>query len=377
MDELRTKLSTGRKALFALIPAVVVLVVVLIGLEIYVRKTSAYGYVTPEILRSMSPDYQPAVFARHVIRPAAERVVINGEERFVINSHGYRGHEFSTHKQPGTTRIMVYGGSSVFDAESKGEDDWPHRVERLLKTGGFDNVEVINAGIPGYSSAEAVSTFFAEGHLFEPDYVLLSDEWNDLKTFRSSNSLLRDFAREDVPDDPRTTYQNPLDRLLSNTSQLYVRLRSRYYTWKLRLGDEGMKPAGSYEGELSEAAIKQYELNIETFIDIAKNIGAVPIPMIEARLVSRTNTAEDKRRISYDYVLMTHERLCEAFDTEDAIIRRVAEQKGERVIDPSEELTGKSELFANHIHLNPDGSARLARFVAGELADVLRVSPKS
>src|SRR5262249_7890168 len=151
-------------------------------------------------------------------------------------------------------------------------------------------------------------------------------------------------------DDPRTTYRNPLDRVLSNTSQLYVRVRDRYYSWKLNLGDEGLKPTGSYEGELSDTALRQYELNVETFIDIAKNIGAVPIPMIEARLVSRTNTAEDKRRISYDYVLMTHERLCEAFEKQDAIIQRVAMQKGVHVIDPSQEVSGKGELFANHIH---------------------------
>src|SRR6185503_11554593 len=111
-------------------------------------------------------------------------------------------------------------------------------------------------------------------------------QWNDIKLLRSPEPLLRQFTRQDVPqEDPRTTYQNVLDRLLGESSQLYVRLRERYYTWKLRIGDEGMKPAGVYGTSIDETALRQYKLNVQTFVDIAKNIGAVPILMIEARLV--------------------------------------------------------------------------------------------
>ena len=113
------------------------------------RRTSAYGYITPDTLKAMTPDYEPAVFARHVIHAGAKTVVVNGQEQFRINPHGYRGKDFSTRKPEGVIRIMFYGGSSVFDAESPHDDDWPHRVERLLHAKGFPNVEVINAGIPG------------------------------------------------------------------------------------------------------------------------------------------------------------------------------------------------------------------------------------
>jgi hypothetical protein len=369
------ELTAGKKALFAAIPLIAAIVVMLVGAEIYVRYKSPYGYITPEIVRSMTPDYVPAVFARHVIQPAAKRVVVNGQELFRINSHGYRGEEFAIDKPAGVTRVMFYGGSSVFDAEARGEDDWPHRVERLLHRDGLSNVEVINAGIPGFASSDAVGTFFAEGHRFAPDYVVLYDEWNDIKLLRSNNTLLRDFAREDVPADPRTTYQNALDRFLCNVSQLYVRLRDRYYTWKLRVGDEGMKPAGDdYSGTISASALAQYKLNVETFVDIARNIGAEPVLMIEARLVARDNTPAEKARISYDYVLMTHEKLCDAFDAQDQIIRTVAREKGVRLIDPTREVTGRDELFANHIHLNAQGSARLAEVVAREFVPILQTN---
>jgi hypothetical protein len=367
-----SELTTRRKLLFTFILFGLMLFIALMGAEIFIRLTSPYGYVTPETLKAAIPDYQPAVFARHVIRQHAQTAIVNGVVQFRINSHGYRGAEFTDTKPEGVTRIMFYGGSSVFDQESRKEDDWPHRVERNLKARGFTNVEVINAGIPGYASADAVGTFFSEGHLFRPDYVLLSDEWNDIKLFRSSQSLLREFSRGDIQDDPRTTYQNGLDRVLSNVSQLYVRLRSRYYTWKLKIGAEGMRPSGDYSSTFNEAALTQYKLNLETFVDIARNIGAVPILMVEGRLVTPDNSEADKRRISYDYVLLTHEALCRAFTRQDEIIYEVAKAKGVQVINPSSLLNGKSDLFANHIHLNDQGSEVLGEFVAVELAHVLQ-----
>ncbi len=190
-----------------------------------------------------------------------------------------------------------------------------------------------------------MGTLFSEGHDFSPDYVLLYAEWNDIKLFKSSKSLLRELVRDVVPEDPRTTYQNVVDRLLCNVSQLYVRLRERYYTWKLGIGAEGMKPSGNYDDTISDAALKQYKLNLETFVDIARNIGAVPILMIEARLVAPGNTSKEKSRIRYDYVLLSHDGLCKAFEREDEMIYDVGRRKGVVVIDAARRMTGKDELF--------------------------------
>ena len=107
-------------------------------------------------------------------------------------------------------------------------------------------------------------------------------------------------------------------------------------------------------------------------MDIARNIGAVPILMIEGRLVTPDNSEADKRRISYDYVLLTHEALCRAFARQDEIIHEVAKAKRVQVIDPSSLLNGKSDLFANHIHLNDKGSEVQGEFVAVELAHILQ-----
>jgi lysophospholipase L1-like esterase len=342
-----------------------------ISAEIYVRLKSPYGYVTPEVLRARRPLYAPALFARHVF-PLQEHQVRDerGEVLYSINALGYRGPLFTSRKPQNTIRVMIYGGSSVFDHDNPGSRDWPRRVEARLRESGYPNVEVINAGIPGHAASDSVGRLFSEGHLFDPDYVLLYDQWNEIKDFRSTQPLLRARApaKGSETDDPLLTYRNRLDRLLCETSQLYVRLRERYYTGNLRVGTEGAIPEGEYMSTLSETALRQYRMDVKTFVDVARSAGATPILVTEGRLVAQSNTDADKKRILYEMVLLTHDGLYHAFEETDRILREVSTEKQVQLIDASKAVSGRSELFKDHVHLTDKGAGVLSEFVAASLS---------
>jgi hypothetical protein len=339
--------------------------------ETYVRLFSPVGYITPAIRKSRSLQYIPSLFSRHVF-PQRELTADGWDgAKWYINEKGYRGHDFTIDKPEGTIRIIFYGGSAVFDPVATDGKDWPHRVEDILKQSGFSNVEVINAGIPGHASWDAFGRFFAEGHVFNPDYVVLYSAWNDIKYFQSDKPLLRTFLPFIASSDPRLDYQSPLDRFLCEKSQLYVRLRDRYYEWKLRIGVEGQKPSGEYSSEINELGLKQYRINVEMFVDLARNIDAVPILMTQGRLVARNNTEEQKARIFYDYQQLTHQALCEAFEGTDKAIYDVVKEKNVFLIDASKYITGKDELFRDHVHLTEKGSEELAIITAHEIAKIL------
>ena len=73
---------------------------------------------TPSGLRAQSLSYEPVVFARHALSREARRVInFYAPESvfFPINLRGYRGPVFAVPKLPETIRVVVYGGSSVFD----------------------------------------------------------------------------------------------------------------------------------------------------------------------------------------------------------------------------------------------------------------------
>ncbi len=365
-----------KNVIVLLISTVVSILAAVVFGEIYVRFFSSYGYVTSEIHKNRFLQYVPSLFSRHVFAQKRLLVDLWTGERAFINRKGYRGHNFTIDKPEGTIRIIFYGGSVAFDPAAPQGKDWPHKVEDILKNSGFPNAEVINAGIPGHASWDSFGRFFSEGHIFNPDYVVLNNAWNDIKYFRSEKSLLRTFRPYVVSSDPRLNYQHSVDRFLSENSQLYVRLRYRYYRWKLRLGTEGQKPAGEYLSEINVLGLKQYRLNIQMFVDIARNIGAVPILMTQGRLVLKNNTEDQTARIRYDYQLLTHQALYEAFEETDKIIHKVAKQKGVFLIDASKYITGKDDLFIDQVHLTESGSEELANITAFEMAKLLRQKEK-
>jgi lysophospholipase L1-like esterase len=364
-------ITLKKKILFTALLVLLSLVIFLVFGEIYVRLTSGDELLTPEERRLRSLSYRPAVFARHVFAPRKIDAVGWGGARWPINQKGYRGREFEAEKPEGTVRIMFYGGSSVFDSHATDDQDWPHRIEKLLHDRGLKQVEVINAGIPGHASIDAVGRLLTEGQRFHPDYLVLYTGWNDIKTLHSDASMLEQIRPYRPKSDPRIHYTGSLDRLFCNISDMYLLLRTHYHRSKLSIGDEGSRPQGEPVEKLSPLSLRQYRLNVETFVDLARNIGAEPILMPQARLVHPDNTEDQRRRIRYDYVRLTHEALCRAFDKIDTTLREVAANKGARLLGASTRLNGREEYFLDHVHLNLAGSAALAAVLAPELTRII------
>ena len=197
--------------------------------------------------------------------------------------------------------------------------------------------------------------------------VILCTAWNDIKYFNESKTLLRAFKPFERTNNPLATYQNWLDELLCKYSQLYIRLRQRYYSWTINVDTEGAIPQGDILDEVSEKGLSQYKLTLQTFVDLTRNMGAIPVLMTQCRLVSLTNDEKEKKRIKYQYVKLTHKALCRAYEKTDEITKTVAAEKGCLLIDTSTPMTGINELFADHIHTSPKGSQVLSTLVAEAL----------
>jgi lysophospholipase L1-like esterase len=295
-----------------------------------------------------------------------------GAKTYFINEHGSRGTSFKLPKPPGVRRIVVLGGSTVFDLNADEGFDWPHLVEKLLKEKGHKQVEVINAGIPGHTSSDSLGRLYTEIWQWEPDYLMIYETWNDIKYFNSlsyDTPLIR-LVKPSNPDaDPFKTYQGTMDYLLSY-SQLYMRIRTRYFAWKHPVGSEG-RFKEEMRDDVGDLGLAQFRLNLETFIDVSRNIHAVPILLTQATLVSPTNTAEDRKRIVYRYVGLSHEGILQTYEKCRQIILGVAREKKADVLDLLPQLQGKSELFQDHDHTTPSGSEEVAKRVANFLDPLL------
>lgn len=369
---------SSKNALFRLLGVLTFIAITLICGEIFVRLF--FSYYTPDTVKKNSLPYVPAAYASSMFAPVNDRIEITlvkavGAKTYFINEHGSRGASFKLPKPPGVRRIVVLGGSTVFDLNADEGFDWPHLVEKFLKEKGHHQVEVINAGIPGHTSGDSLGRLYTEIWQWEPDYLMIYEAWNDIKYFNSlshDTPLIRLVKPTNLAADPFKTYQGTMDYLLSY-SQLYVKIRSRYFVWKHQVGSEG-KFKEERKDIVSSLGLAQFRLNMEMFVDVSRNIHAIPILLTQATLASPTSTAEDRKKIIYGYVGLSHEGILQAYEKCRQIILGVAREKKADVLDLLPQLQGKSELFHDHDHTTPRGSEEIARRVANFLDPLLKQS---
>jgi lysophospholipase L1-like esterase len=99
-----------------------------------------------------------------------------------INSAGFRDREYPWAKGPDTFRILCLGDSTTFGHALPLEETYHQLLEDSLNSA--DDLsglryEVINGGVPGYSSSQCLAMYELRGRKLSPDIVILNVGTND------------------------------------------------------------------------------------------------------------------------------------------------------------------------------------------------------
>jgi hypothetical protein len=112
-----------------------------------------------------------------VLRPDARYVHITRDDipiQIETNSLGLRDHKHTYDKPDGVYRILVLGDSFTEALDVNLEEGFPYLVEQCLNQQLKTPIEVINAGVSGYSPAEEYLFYTSEGIKYYPDLVLMA-----------------------------------------------------------------------------------------------------------------------------------------------------------------------------------------------------------
>lgn len=281
-----------------------------------------------------------------------------------IDSLGLRGPEFAAKKPAGTYRVICVGGSTTFGAGIIGDEKtYPARLEAHLRETWPDrNTEVLNAGVPGYTTAEDVIYLSLRLIDFSPDVVVLYEGYNDFKPnrypgFRSDYAHWRDRAV--------APHRSPLERW-----RLYTKLRGllrRGGGDTTRVKDPGSgRPLRRYDS-VGEEGLETFRRNLSTMIATARRAGATVVLATYAHPCTEENLRNrpDLFRYLPAYLPnLTFAGVLDAFERYNDAIREVAATDDAILADAARALPPDPDLFVDHVHFSARGADAFARVVA-------------
>jgi len=274
-----------------------------------------------------------------------------------INSQGYRGKEIVPCKSSQNFRIVCLGGSATFCGNVPDNETWCQILEDRLNRKQSPNLkfEVINAGVPGYTTAESMVNLSLRIIDLNPDVVIVYHSYNDYKPNRHPN-FKPDYSHW------RKAYgkieQNFINKIFV-TPRTFQEILSRLFP-DSKLKDKRFDT-------VSEEGLEAYRRNLLNIIAIANSRNIHVILASEATILSHDTLKEflpafksAKRFVPN----LTELGLLDAIKKYDKSLRDVALHSDTIYVDTLNLVPKDWGHFIDHIHLTAKGCRVVAEHFA-------------
>jgi len=276
------------------------------------------------------------------------------------NSMGYRGPEISRVKPPGVFRIALLGGSSTYDtAIPDNNQTFAAKLQDVLgNTCHASHIEIINAGVPGYTSWESLINL--EFHVLDlsPDLVIYSEAVNDVharfvlpSAYRSDNGGLRQWwATPPIPAWERSCFL----RILARGAK-----RSR----QVELEDVSIAPTAVYMFNRAKAdnSILMGVLATNTPAFFERNLNNMAA-IAKAHHIGIMFATWAHCPAWHDYASIT--AYTHGIDENNDVIRKVAERNGAPLFDFAAVMPTDKVYWSDGRHSNEKGAQKKAELFA-------------
>ncbi len=284
-------------------------------------------------------------------------------EKISINSMGYRGNEFKLAKGGNVFRIVCLGGSATFCGNVFDDETWCQQLEDILnkKTKKNPRVEVVNAGVPGYTTSESLINLNLRILDINPDIIIIYLSYNDFKPnrmpdFKSDYSHWRhNFGKVE---------EHPNKEWFVTPKAIRV-IKTKLFP-KYDLGFKRYDTVG-------KPGLAAYKRNIENIVTVAKSRDIGVVLSSEASMLSEetihSNSQAFQRAMRY-VLTLSKAGLLDAQKKYDLIMKDISEKFNITYVDNLETVPMDFDHFIDNIHLNKKG----CRVVAENFANAIQKS---
>lgn len=345
------EIPTHRKILYL----IVLIVALALAAEAVVRVRAwwKYGNSSPSVRTPMivyNPEWQ-----LWTLKPGYE--VRGNRFHITINSHGFRGDEFTIQKPPNTIRIVCLGASTTFSGEATtNAATWPGLLQQHLQKDFPDvKVEVINAAVPGYTAADNLKNLKHRVLALDPDLVIYYELNNQIVS--DTEELARERGLLPAPPSPMVRVlvdHSLLANLVDKNLKIYLRGRSA----NPRIDSIPLSLPTRFLGQLDE---------------MRRLLSERGVPLVLSTFIVKYRRDQDRATqianadVAFYYMpWMSIDGMLHAMDVYNQAILDFAKEKQLSVIDDRFAVPADAAHFVDCMHLSNLGNTVMAdRFLRG------------
>ena len=280
------------------------------------------------------------------------------KEVVFINSKGFRGAEFNIEKDPKKIRVIMMGDSVTFGITPE-NCPYPTQLQELFNQKYSNKVEVINAGVEGYSSEYVLKRLKYDILQYKPDIITVYVGWNDLYAV------------------------NPLSPWSSKKLTGLANFLNKFYLYKAfrRVIFLSIKPKLDHLITLSnainaDAAIydkfepENYKNNLKEIIKVCRENNIKVILINLTSILSDNMSQEDIKKVHYPYFTSDIEKLKTLQTIYNQAIEQVAQENNTPQIDLNSainKISNKGALFFDTMHPYCEGQKIIAETIFNDL----------
>jgi lysophospholipase L1-like esterase len=278
--------------------------------------------------------------------------------------------------------VLAFLGGSTTECTYVDEDlRFPYLVGRWLERDAHLKVNSYNAGRSGNNTLHCLNILLNKVVNLKPDIVVLMENINDLailmyeKTYWNTNPS-RSPIQERLPafktvgQDLRQTFYLVRDLTIPNLSRELKKIFA--FPGKTK-GDEFHGVRGQTITIDQDLLVREFSLNLQTFINICRARGITPVLMTQAsRLTENPDPLIKKMMGSLEAGQgITYAAFKGAFDRLNQAIRDVGAKNQVLVIDLAREIPPVKENISDVAHFNDQGSRLVAARIAADLTPLI------
>ncbi len=284
-----------------------------------------------------------------------------------MNAHGYRGSDVPTPKPAGRYRVVCTGGSTTLDVRARDDaHTWPARLGARLAA---EDVDVVNAGISGWTTVESLISLAIRDIDLAPDLVVVYAGVNDAQPAGFS-PFARDYSRGHAEILARTVGVEPPPFSISSRSFLIQTLGDALRGGPRRevVHEAAWKGTGARASDVPDEAVAVFERNLRTTIAIARSGGARTLLVAQSVRLRRGFEAADREYYESWTPGLTFAGAERALARYNTVSRGLADGDGVFFLDPFASGAFVDADFADPVHFSEAGGDRFAGVLAAFLA---------